>query len=190
MQRFPHAQTFFCLCISRHTLNTAHTALNISSMLAAALNPDFYIPHHCTVDQRVSHENIHQFLKWQIPCFRPRIGHVSRSFGRISIFLHVTFSPVQLTFISPLVSGSVVKLKIYLPVLPGLSSVFAVVGCFVSFVIYFCTESMSELFCTAPSLLAKEMLFTEVFTEVFVITGRRKTNFLALGHADVRNIYL
>lgn len=33
---------------------------------------------------------------------------------------------------------------------------------------------MGKLFCAAPTLLAKEVLFAEVFTKVFIITGKRK----------------
>lgn len=69
---------------------------------------------------------------------------------------------------------SIVKLKVYLPVLPGLCPVLAVAGRFVRFIIYFCAESMGKLFCAAPSLFAKEVLFAEVFTKVFIITGKRK----------------
>lgn len=82
--------------------------------------------------------------------------------------------PATLTLVSPLVPRSVIKLQIYLPVLPGLGPVLAVAGCFVCFVIYFSAESVGKLLCTAPSLFTKEMLLAEVFTKVFVITAGRR----------------
>jgi len=33
---------------------------------------------------------------------------------------------------------------------------------------------MGKLFCAAPSLFAKEVLFAEVFTQVFVVTAERR----------------
>lgn len=80
----------------------------------------------------------------------------------------------MLTLTPPLVPRSIVELKVYLSVLPGLCPVLAVAGCFVRFIIYFCAESMGKLFCAAPSLFTKEVLFAEVFTKVFIITGKRK----------------
>lgn len=86
----------------------------------------------------------------------------------------VAQGPATLTFRSPLVPRSIGKLEVYLAVLPGLGPVLAVAGCFVRFIIYFCAESVGKLFCTAPPLFAKEVLFAEVFTKVFIITGNRE----------------
>lgn len=116
--------------------------------------------------------------------------HLLLTAGQTLKLHEVAQGPVTLTFRPPLVPRSIGKLEVYLPVLPGLSPVLAVTGCFVRFIIYFCAESVGKLFCTAPPLFTKEVLFAEVFTKVFIIAGKREEAELQLSQHILLMVYV
>lgn len=74
------------------------------------------------------------------------------------------------TLIPPLLSRGIVELQVDLAVLAGLGSVFAVCCGLMSFVVDLCTKCMSELLCCTATFLTQIVAFSEVLTQVFVIT--------------------
>lgn len=76
-----------------------------------------------------------------------------------------------LTIVPSLLAWGVVELYVNLPVLPGLGPVLTVGSSFVGFVVDLCPKSMCELLCTAATFLTQKMAFSEVLTEIAVVTG-------------------
>lgn len=76
-----------------------------------------------------------------------------------------------LTIIPSLLARGVVELYVDLPVLPRLGPVFTMGSRFVGFVVDLCAEGVCKLLCTAVTFLTQKMSFSEVLTEVAVITG-------------------